>query len=90
MPLRTRSLALGPACVLALLLLAPTARADRMGGAYRGAYDNLMPGWGPPGQGPGRVVEDTEAYWTYWFEHNKEWLLTEKLGKRLARARMPV
>jgi HEAT repeat protein len=46
---------------------------------------------GNSGTGPkGKVqVDDVQAFWPFWFEHNKEWILAELLRKRGAQARIP-
>jgi len=60
-------------------------------GTGSGSTGGINPG-GSTGQGPGgRVaVLDVLAYWPFWFEHNKEWLLSEHLTSRAAAAMIPI
>jgi len=81
-----------PAVLAVLLLLTAGAGAEQLGGAYRGPYPEWSDGhprWpGSGGLGAGRRVdEDVLAFWPFWFEHNKEWLLAERIRTRRADAR---
>ena len=40
----------------------------------------------PDARAEGRVIEDVQAFWPYWFEFNKEWILAEKLRERRSRS----
>ncbi|MHC4473155.1 MAG: HEAT repeat domain-containing protein [Planctomycetota bacterium] len=44
---------------------------------------------GPAGGDQGRVVEDVEAFWPFYFEYNKEWILDRMLRERGARTHVP-
>ena len=71
--------------LVVLLLITFAARADGIGGAYRGPYGVADEETSPQPGGGSRVIEDVEAFWPFWFEFNKEWILAEKMGDRLAR-----
>jgi HEAT repeat protein len=57
-------------------------------GAPSGTGGSLSGGPAGGAEG-GRVVEDVKAFWPFFFEHNKEWMLDAKLRERGARAHVP-
>lgn len=56
-----------------------------------GAPSTASPGFGnsTTSRGPKTAVDDVQAYWSFWFEHNKELLLASRLKEESARAQMP-
>lgn len=62
--------------VFLLLALIGSASADRLGGAYRGpAVDETI------------VDLDVAASWPYFYEHNREWILADRITARRRLAR---
>jgi len=72
------------AAALILLILLPVGDALALrGAAYRGAGS-------PPRPEPsGRVIDDRRAYWTYFFETGKEWILADRLRSARERRKDP-
>jgi HEAT repeat protein len=75
---------------LLVLVSAVPADAGRLGGAFRGYWPAPGGGLGGP-VGPGRraAPEDIAAYWPYFFEHEKERLLADRLRALRAEIRRP-
>lgn len=68
-----------------LLLLAASAPADQLGGAFRGGGFGPQINLGAPPRRP-PPQDDILAFWPFWFEHNKEWLLSDRIRARRADA----
>lgn len=66
----------------------PTPTAPPSGGSTPAPSISLG-GGKTPGGGGKVATEDVLAYWSFWFEHNKEWLLGELLRARAEEARIP-
>jgi HEAT repeat protein len=59
-------------------------------GTPSGPGTNIAGGNSLDGGKKGKVaVDDVYAFWPFWFEHNKEWILGELLRARTARTRVP-
>jgi HEAT repeat protein len=57
-----------------------------------GATPGASPGIGTVGTGPGggkKAVDDVKAFWMFWFEHNKEWILEQRLRQLAAKVAIP-
>ena len=66
-----------------LLVLVGTASADRLGGAYRGPVRADEPPGGAGAPGGGHIaVQEVAAYWPFFYEHNKEWILQDCITLR--------
>jgi len=68
-----------------LLVLIGTARAGRLGGAYREPYV-VTEGLGAGGK---RVVIDLRQFWMFRFEHQKESILADRIAALRTRAARP-
>jgi HEAT repeat protein len=74
---------------------APGAETGEGGGGAAAKEPTKTPGSGPsmgPGESGGRTSktapEDVLAYWPFWFEHNKEWVLERVFKERSDRTKV--
>jgi HEAT repeat protein len=81
--MRLRSLL---AAALILLLATATARAGRLGGAYRGPFLESDGAGTPHGK---RAMIDWRKFWMFRFEHQKETILADRIVALRKRAKRP-